>query len=133
MPDNIPSFLLINLKYTPPPQKNININNTNTNINTNINTNYNIFENTYTLGTISLSDGTFLYTKGKNIKSIYGNKIVFDTYDYTKKSFNRKEKKGTIVKGNPFLDNNGNQLYYSKNIKQLIKEGYSKEWKIVED
>ena len=42
-------------------------------------------------------------------------------------------KKGIIVKGNPFLDDNGNSLYYSKNIKQLIKEGYSKEWKIVED
>ena len=76
MPGNIPSFLLINLKYTPPIQKHTNI-----------------FENTYTLGTISLPDGTFLYTKGKNIKSISGNKIVFDTYDYTKKLFDRDEKK----------------------------------------
>ena len=114
--DKIPPFLLINLKYTPPPQNNKYINNTNINNNNN----NNIFENTYTLGTISLSDGTFLYTKGKNIKSISGNKVVFDTYDYTKKSFDREEKEGIILKGNPFLDNNGNQLYYSKNIKQLI-------------
>jgi hypothetical protein len=115
MLDNVPLFLLINLKYTPPSQKNTNV-----------------FDNTYSLGSISLSDGTFLYTKGKNIKSISGNKIVFDTYDYTKKLFDRDEKKGIIVKGNPFLDDNGNSLYYSKNIKQLIKEGYSKEWKIIE-
>jgi len=118
MLDNVPSFLLINLKYTAPLQKN---------------TNNNIFKNTYTLGTISLKDGTFLYTKDKNIKSISGNKVIFDTYDYTTKLFNREEKKGIIVKGNPFLDNDGNQLYYSKNIKQLIKEGYSKDWKIIED
>lgn len=122
MLDNIPSFLLINLKYTPP--QTIKYNN---------NTNTNILENTYTLGTISLSDGTFLYAKDKNIKSISGNKVVFDTYDYTKKSFDREEKKGIIVKDNPFLDDNGEPLYYSKNIKQFIKEGYSKEWKIIED
>jgi hypothetical protein len=115
MLDNVPLFLLINLKYTPPTQKHTNV-----------------FENTYTLGTISLSDGTFLYTKDKNIKSISGNKVVFDTYNYTKKSFDREEKKGIIIKGNPFLDDNGNSLYYSKNIKQLIKEGYSTEWKIIE-
>jgi len=87
----------------------------------------------YTVGNLMLLDGSYLFTPNFDIKTVTNELVEFCRYDFNKKNITYDSngiKEGIIIKGNPFINEDGSPKYSSKKIKRYINQGYSTDWKI---